>query len=209
MKTVILNHFRCHHFPPPHGTRCTLILVGHFLLKNKCSWLSMLTSRFPEVDIMRSTLAAAIVTKLDWIFATHGIPMILCSNNGPPFSSYEIKRYMREKGIKHKKITSLWPQTNSEAEGFMKPLTKTIRLAHTEGKQWRNHQHEFLLNYRTTPHVTIGHPPATLLFNRSVCNKLPQITPTVSDKDHQVRERDQKAEDNMKRNAGTKRTASR
>ena len=86
---------------------------------------------------------------------------------------------MKEKGIDHKKITPLWPEANSEAEGFMKPLTKAIRSAHTEGKQWTNHLYDFLLNYRTTPHVTTGHPPATLLFNRSVRNKLPQITPTV------------------------------
>ena len=164
-------------------------------------------SRFPEVDTVRSTSAAAIIPKLDRIFATHGIPVILRSDNGPPFSSHEIKTYMKEKGIHHKKITPLWPQANSEAEGFMKPLTKAIRSAHTEGKQWTNHLYEFLLNYRTTPHGTTGHPPATLLFNRSVRNKLPQITPTVSDKDHQVRERDRKAKDKMKKDADIRRRA--
>ena len=56
-------------------------------------------SRFPEVDIVRSTSASAIMLKLVWIFATHSIPMILHINNGPPFSSYEIKRYVRVKGI--------------------------------------------------------------------------------------------------------------
>ena len=165
-------------------------------------------SRFPEVDIVRSTSAAAIIPKLDRIFATHGIPVVLRSDNGPPFSSYEIKRYMKEKGIDHKKITLLWPQANSEAEGFMKPLTKAIRSVHTEGKQWTNHLYDFLLNYRTTPHVTTRHLPATLLFNRSVRNKLPQMPPTVSDKDCQVRERDRKEKDKMKKNADVRRRAS-
>ena len=137
-------------------------------------------SRFPEVGIVRSA-SAAIIHKLDLIFATHGIPVILSNNNGPPFSSYEIKRYMKEKRINPKNITPLWPQVNSEAEGFMKLLTKAIRSAQTIGKQWTYHLYEFLLNYRTTPHVTIGHPPATLLFSRSIHNKLPEIAPTVSD----------------------------
>ena len=161
-------------------------------------------SRFLEVDIVRSTSAAAIIPKLDQIFATHGIPVILSSDNGRPFSSYGIKKYMKEKGIFYKKITPLWPQVNSEAEEFMKPLTKAIRLAHTEGKQWTNHLYDSLLNYRTTPHVTTGHPPEKLLFNRSIHNKLPHITPTVSDKDHQVRERDKNAKDKMKKNADTR-----
>ena len=90
-------------------------------------------SRFPDVDIMRLTSVAAIVHKLDWILAIHNIPMILCSNNGPPFISYEIKRCMKEKGIKHK-ITPLWLQANSEAVRFMKPLTKAIHSLHTKGK---------------------------------------------------------------------------
>ena len=39
----------------------------------------------------------------------------------------EFKAYMQENGITHQKITPLWPPANSEAENFMKPLTKTIR----------------------------------------------------------------------------------
>ena len=46
----------------------------------------------------------------------------------------------------------------------------------------------FLLNYQTMPHTTTGQTPATLLFNRKVRNKLPQLTPKVSDK--QLIERD-------------------
>ena len=48
--------------------------------------------------------------------------------------------------------------------------------------------HRFLLNYQTTPHTTTGQAPATLLFNRKVRNKLPQLVPKVSDK--QLIERD-------------------
>jgi hypothetical protein len=34
-------------------------------------------SRFPEVDIVRSASASAIIPKLDRILATHGIPTIM------------------------------------------------------------------------------------------------------------------------------------
>ena len=130
-------------------------------------------TRFPEVSVVRSTAASAVILKLDRIFATHGIPVILRSDNGPPFTSHDIEKYMAENGIEHQRITPLWPQANSEAENFMKPLTKAIRSAHTEGKQWTKYLYRFLLNYRTTPHTTTGYAPATLLFNREVRNKLP------------------------------------
>ena len=72
------------------------------------------------------------VPKLDQIFATHGIPAVIRSDNGPPFTSHENEQYMEENGITHQKITPLWPQANSEAENFMKPLTKAIHSAHVE-----------------------------------------------------------------------------
>lgn len=45
-------------------------------------------SRFPEVDIVHSTSASAIIPKLDRILATHGIPTVIRSDNGPPFTKY-------------------------------------------------------------------------------------------------------------------------
>ena len=40
-------------------------------------------SRFPEVEIVSSTKAPVIIPRLDKIFAVHGIPAILRSDNGP------------------------------------------------------------------------------------------------------------------------------
>ena len=155
-------------------------------------------SRFPEVEIVHSTSASAIIPKMDRIFSTHGIPVTIKSDNGPPFSSEEIKRYMEENGINHCRITPLWPQANSEAENFMKPLTKALRSAHTEGKTWKKHLHKFLLNYRTTPHCTTKFAPAELLFNRRVRNKLPQLTSSSQSKRQEVSKNDDKAKTKMK-----------
>ena len=54
---------------------------------------------------------------------------------------------MQENGITHQKITPLWPDANSEAENFMKPLTKAIRSAHAEGRDWKKDLYRFMLNY--------------------------------------------------------------
>lgn len=82
---------------------------------------------------------------------------------------------MEEKGIEHQRIMPLWPQANSEEEIFIKPLNKTIRAAHIEGRDWRKHLYQFLLNYRATltPTTTGFAPSELLLFNRKIKTKLP------------------------------------
>ena len=84
-------------------------------------------SRFPEVEIMRSTTAPAVILSLERIFATHGLPEKITSDNGPPFQSKEFNDFMKMKGIIHHKVTPLWPQANCYVESFMKPLTKAVR----------------------------------------------------------------------------------
>ena len=94
-------------------------------------------SHYPEVEMVHSISAKALIPKMDRVFATHGIPRVIRSDNEPPFSSEEIREFMRENDIEHKRITPLWPQSNSEAENFMKPVTKVIHSARVEGREWR------------------------------------------------------------------------
>ena len=97
------------------------------------------------------------------------------SDNGPPFQSDEFSRYMKELGIKHNPATPLWPQRNSEAEAFNKPLEKAIRAAWIEKRPWQQELSKFLLNNRATPHSTTKVPPAELLYNRKIKGKLPDL----------------------------------
>ena len=75
---------------------------------------------------------------------------------------------MKENGIKHQRITPLWPQANSEVENFMKPMEKAIQAACIEQKNWRKELFSFRINYRATPHTTTKFSPAELLFNRTI-----------------------------------------
>ena len=153
-------------------------------------------SRYPEVEIVHSTSAKAIIPKMDRVFATHGIPRVIRSDNGPPFSSEEIRQFMQENDIEHKRITPLWPQANSEAENFMKPVTKAIRSARVEGREWKKDLYQFLLNYRATPHSTTGFTPSELLFNRKIRTKLPQMV--IGSDQSKVQQNDDQAKKKMK-----------
>ena len=48
-------------------------------------------SRFPEVEILAST--KSVIPKLDAIISRQGIPDVLKSDNGPPFTSLEFKKF--------------------------------------------------------------------------------------------------------------------
>ena len=50
------------------------------------------------------------------IFATHGVPRRLESDNGPPFNSAEFANFVAEQGFEHYKITPLHPRANGDAE---------------------------------------------------------------------------------------------
>lgn len=132
-------------------------------------------TRFPEVEIVGSTAALPTLGALSKIFATHGLPHKIISDNGSPFHSNEFKRYMHAKGIDHHRITPLHPKANSTAENFMRNLNKTLRIATIEGKPWKIALYNFLLNYRISTHSTTGVSPAEALFQRQVRGKLPSL----------------------------------
>ena len=90
-------------------------------------------SKFPEVEIMKSTTTKQVITRLERIFATHGLPLEVRTDNGPPFNANEFHQYMKGRGILYRTVTPLWPQANGEVESFMKPLNKAIRAAQLEG----------------------------------------------------------------------------
>ncbi len=81
------------------------------------------------MEIAKSTSAKACISKLGRIFATHGIPRKIRTDNGPPFNEDEFKRYMKVPGIEWKTSTPLLPQANGNAESIMKPIGKVIKTA--------------------------------------------------------------------------------
>ena len=67
-----------------------------------------------------------------------------------------------------------WPRANGEVEQFMKPLTKIIQTAYIERRDWKEEYYNYLLAYRSTPHVTTGVAPSEMMFNRQVKHFIPE-----------------------------------
>ncbi|XP_033097625.1 uncharacterized protein K02A2.6-like [Anneissia japonica] len=157
-------------------------------------------SRFPVIEVTKSTSAKSVIPKLDTIFATYGIPVTVRTDNGPPFNGGEFSQFAQYSGFKHRKVTPLWPRANGEVERMMRNLKKLYRTATAEQQNWRQALNKYLRNHRATPHSSTGMPPATLMFGREIRTRLPEI-PRSSTNDKTLRLHDKKAKSTMKLNA--------
>jgi hypothetical protein len=161
-------------------------------------------SRFPEVEILNSLTAKSVVSRMDKIFASRGIPEVLKTDNGTPFQSAQFAEFKEELGFKHKKITPYWPEANGQAESFMKCLGKIIKCSQTEGKDWKRELFKFLRNYRATPHSSTGVAPATALNGYSLRTQLPEIG-IVKEGRPNFEKKDERSKAKMKANAESRR----
>jgi len=126
-------------------------------------------SRFPEVEIVHSTSAKAVLPKLDRVFAAYGVPQVVKSDNGPPFNGHEFAQFADYLGFTHRRVTPLWPEANGEVERFMKTFGKVLRTT----SNWKQQMYQFMRNYRAAPHCTTGVAPATAIFGRPIRITLP------------------------------------
>ena len=144
---------------------------------------------------MRNTTAQNIIKCLETMFATHGLPYSVRSDNGPQFVAVEFEGFLEYLGIKHKKGVPYWLQSNGEVERFNSTMMKVIRIAEVEKKPWKEELQKFLFQYRTTPHTVTGVSPAEMLMGRKLRNKLPKMQMRAEPMDElqwqmQIRERD-------------------
>ena len=73
-------------------------------------------SRFPEVEIVHSTSAKAVLPKLDRLFTAYGVPQVVKSDNSPPFNGHEFAQFADYLGFKHRRVTPLWPEANGAVQ---------------------------------------------------------------------------------------------
>ena len=91
-------------------------------------------SRYFKATILRATQTKHIVTALENVFTTHGLPVSVTTDNGPQFVSDEFSHFLKNQGIEHHNTTPLWPQANGEVEKQNRTIMKAIRTAQAENK---------------------------------------------------------------------------
>ena len=154
-------------------------------------------SRYYEIDVLRSTVTSKVISSLEEIFARHGLPESLTSDNGPQFIATEFTESMEQQGIRHHKVTAKWPQANGEVERQNSSLLKRLQIAHAEKKNWKKELNVYLAGYRSLPHPTTGVSPAELLFGRKIRTKLPGLSDVHVEEGVRDRDSEQKSKSKM------------
>jgi len=107
-------------------------------------------SRFPAAKIVSGTSAGPVLKALNSIYTDYGNPKSHRTDNGPPFDSNAIEEFSKGRDVKHIKTFPYHPQANP-AETFMKPLGKSMKIAHYNKQDKSEALNQLLSNYRATP----------------------------------------------------------
>ncbi|XP_026569112.1 uncharacterized protein K02A2.6-like, partial [Pseudonaja textilis] len=84
-------------------------------------------SNWLEVNKMKATTTEAVIKKLNRLFATHGLPDVLVSDNGPQFTALAFEQYLAERGIRHALTSPAHPAANGRAERMVQFTKKTLQ----------------------------------------------------------------------------------
>ena len=79
-------------------------------------------SRYPEVVQMTTTTSTAVIKALKSIFSRHGIPSVFMSDNGPQFTSNDMKAFASSYGFELLTSSPHYPQSNSLVERTIKTV---------------------------------------------------------------------------------------
>lgn len=153
-------------------------------------------SKWIEVGVSQTSTSATTIGHLRRMFATHGLPKALASDNGPAFTSNEFADFLAANGIRHIRTAPYHPSSNGQAERAVQVVKQG--LARQSGSL-EERLAKFLLSYRVTPHTTTGAPPCQLLMGRALQTRLDRLYPAVEDKVHMRQEQQANSRDGPRR----------
>lgn len=125
-------------------------------------------SNWPEIVTLQSKTANEIVAHLSSLFARHGIPESIVSDNNP-FNSAAYNTFAQEWGFEPIFTSPHYPQSNGHAERTVQTVKMMLRKCQEDGTSL----HYALLQYRNTPLADTGFSPAQVLMGRRLRTKLP------------------------------------
>ena len=121
-------------------------------------------SRFIEISKLNRLTSDEIIIHTKSIFARHGIPEVVYSDNGPQFRSDVYRQFAINYQFTHVTSSPYFSQNNGEAERAVGTIKNLLKK---EGDPYLA-----LLAYRSTP-LEIGYSPSQLLMNRALRTTVP------------------------------------
>ncbi|XP_063389640.1 uncharacterized protein K02A2.6-like [Cydia fagiglandana] len=126
-------------------------------------------SNYIEVaHLQKGSDSNAVITNLKSIFARHGVPLQLLTDNGPPFNSQAFKAFSINWEFEHITSSPYLPRSNGLAEVSVRIVKNIFKKCDESGTD----PYIGLLQYRNSPRGNLS-SPAQLLMSRQLRTKLP------------------------------------
>ena len=119
-------------------------------------------SRYPEVVQLSSTTSRSVIKALQAIFSRHGVPSVFMSDNGPQFTSKEMKDTY---GFTLVTSSPHYAQSNGLAERTIQTVKALLQKS--------SDPYMALLSFRATPIPWCSFSPAELLMGRRIRTDIP------------------------------------
>lgn len=119
--------------------------------------------------------SSAVIQKLRMLFATHGVPDVIVSDNGTAFVSTEFTEFVNRNQIRHVTESPYHPPSNDQAGRIVRETKEA--LTHIDSVDVNVNLALFLFRQHTLPHSTTGRSPAELLMNRQLKTALDHLHP--------------------------------
>ena len=137
-------------------------------------------SKWMEVKVVNNATSAVTIDQMRSIFATHGIPEMLVTDNGTVFTSEEFNSFTKQNGIRHVTSAPYHPSSNGLAERAVQTF-KSFMKKSTSGSI-KARVSRFLMQYRITPQTTTGISPAEMMMGRRPRSRLDLLIPNLATK---------------------------
>ena len=84
-------------------------------------------SKWLDVEMMSSSKAGPTIAKLRRLFAVHGLPHVVVSDNGPNFASEEFKLFLKKNGIRQMFTAPYHPASNGQVERMVRTFKESFK----------------------------------------------------------------------------------
>jgi transposase InsO family protein len=134
----------------------------------------------------------ATISELDGLFAAYGLPEVIVSDNGKPFTSAEFVNFCKERGITHLKSPPYNPQSNGQVERFVDVFKRNV-LKFKPGRGMQQAIQKLVFGYRSTPCTALPNnaTPANMFLGRHLRTPLSLLHPSLHDVCYKDDKRDQ------------------
>ncbi|UYV79636.1 K02A2.6-like, partial [Cordylochernes scorpioides] len=132
-------------------------------------------SKWIEAKIVSTTSTETTINSLKEIFATHGLPDVIVSDNGTSFTSELFRTFLKRNGVRHILCAPYHAASNGQVERAIQTLKNLLRK--NSSGNWTTRLSRSLLSMRIAINSTTQKSPAQLLMNRNLKSLINKFHP--------------------------------